>query len=114
MSKTKEKEMSMSDLFNLLSKRLDATDEKFESRFDVQNSNFNKKFDVQNNKFNELNKRFNSNDEKFEILSKEIREQNIQFQQSISVQFDHLSHVLDKRVDEPVSYTHLDVYKRQV
>ena len=51
------------------------------------------------------------------IIFKEIKEQNIQFQQNINIKFDNLSRVLDKHVDErcenTVSYTHLDVYKRQ-
>ena len=73
-----------------------------------QNNDFNKrfddndiKFDVQNNKFKELNKRFDSN----EITLNEVKsdfnskldeqrikceQQNIQLQQSISVQFDEL------------------------
>ena len=50
----KEKEMSMNDLFNLLSKRFDSNDAKFDEQKNEIKSSFNEKFDEQNVKFNEL------------------------------------------------------------
>ena len=57
-SKTKEKEMSMNDLFNLLSKRFDSNDEKFNE---------------QNSKFDGINSRFDNNDVKLNEIKTEIK-----------------------------------------
>ena len=90
---TREKELSLNDLFNLIN-----------NRFDMSNSDFNAintKFDEQNNKFKELNKRFDSNEitlnEMKNDFNNKLDEQRIKFeqlnsqlQQSISVKFDGL------------------------
>ena len=83
---TKEKELSLNDLFNFMSKRFDANDEKFDTKFD-QLSN-----DIKEQKI-KCEQRNIKNDINF----KELKEQNIKFEQSISVKFDDLSNALCKR-----------------
>ena len=72
---------------NKLNKRLDRIEEKFES-----------KLDQLTNDFNEQKIKCEQQNIKNDIIFKEIKDQNTQLQQSISA----------------VSYTHLDVYKRQL
>ena len=83
VTKTREKELSLNDLFNLIN-----------NRFDMNNSNFNKKFDEQNTKFDEL---------KTQIYE-------------INKRFENTNEIIETSCNrlEPVSYTHLDVYKRQI
>ena len=87
-------------------------------------NNFNEFKGEMNSKLNALNKRFDTNDAKFE----QYKEQNMKFENSINVKLNILTNSLcsiDERIneilsetkretDESVSYTHLDVYKRQI
>ena len=122
ITKIKEKELSISDLFNLINKRFDVNDIKFDvqnNKFDKlssdvnelkeQNEKFDTKFNEQiNNKLDDLNKRFDVNDAKF----KEINGKMTESQKNIDDKLNKINIKLIQQL-ETVSYTHLDVYKRQ-
>ena len=107
---TKIREPSLADIMYVMNKRFDA--------IDANDEKINKRFDANDEKFDRINCRFDVNDTKFDQLSndikeqkikceqqnikndinfKELKEQNIKFEQSISVKFDDLSNVHCKR-----------------
>ena len=107
LEQSKEQKSDSDAKFNVLTNQNNELDMKFK----VQNNKFNdlnNRFDeinIQNAKFEDnINKRLNEMDECFNT----IKQQNFSFSERINEIDTHCTNI-----KEPVSYTHLDVYKRQ-
>ena len=70
VTKIKEKELSMNDMFNLM-----------QTMSENMNSNFNKQSNDFNEKFDKINSRLDVNDTKIDKLSNDINEQKIKCEQ---------------------------------
>ena len=90
---TKEKELSMNDLFNLISKHFDANDEKFDTKFDKLSNDINEQKikcersfnEIKNNfdeKFDKINNRFDTNESNFHEIRNEIMQVNRRFEKT--------------------------------